>query len=107
MARPRALAAMRVLGPGTAAGGAGSRRISPGWWSAVRWCAGLTPAFERLDDDHVSTAGWARQTGIERLSRHVRPILTLNAPLVLAVTVDSRVGRPHRIRRGPIPRAGR
>jgi hypothetical protein len=62
---------MRVLRPGTTAGGAGSRRISPGWWSAVRWCAGLTPALERLDDDHVSTAAWARQTGIERLFRHV------------------------------------
>jgi hypothetical protein len=39
--------------------------------SAVRWCAGLTPALERLDDDHVSAAAWARQTGIERLFRHV------------------------------------
>ena len=37
----------------------------------MRWCAGLTPALERLDDDHVSTAAWARQTGIERLFRHV------------------------------------
>ena len=61
---------MRVLRPGTAAGRAGSPRISPGWWSAVRWCPGLTPAPERLDDDHVSAAAWARRTGIERLFRH-------------------------------------
>ena len=42
-----------------------------GWWSAVRWCAGLTPALERLDDDHVSPTAWARWADIERLFRHV------------------------------------
>src|ERR1700741_3758545 len=71
MARTRALAATGVLRAGTVADRAGSRRISPGWWRAVRWCTGLTPALERLNDDHVSTAAWARWTGIERLFRHV------------------------------------
>ena len=71
MARTRALAATGVLRAGTVADRAGSRRISPGWWSAVRWCTGLTPAFERLDDDHVSTTAWAGWAHIERLVRHV------------------------------------
>src|SRR5271170_7123724 len=71
MARTRALAAMRVVRPGALAGRAGSWRMSPGWRRAVRWCAGLTPALECLDDDHVATAAWARRTGIERLFRQV------------------------------------
>src|ERR1700747_1016639 len=71
MARTRALAATGVLRAGTVADRAGSRRISPGWWSAVRWCTGLTPALERLDDDHVSTTAWAGWAHIERLVRHV------------------------------------
>ena len=37
----------------------------------MRWCTGLTPALECLDDDHVSPAAWARWTVIERLFRHV------------------------------------
>src|SRR3984885_11059216 len=71
MGRTRSLAAMRVLRSGTAAGRAGSRRSSRGWWSAVRWCTGLTPALERLDDDHVSPTAWAGWAHIERLVRHV------------------------------------
>jgi hypothetical protein len=39
--------------------------------SAVRWCAGLAPAFERLDDDHVSATAWTWWADIERLFRHV------------------------------------
>jgi hypothetical protein len=49
-----------VLRPGTVAGRAGSRRISRGWWRAVRGWAGLAPALERLDDDDVPTTAWAR-----------------------------------------------
>ena len=37
----------------------------------MRWCAGLTPALERLDDDHVSTAAWTRRIDIWRLFRRV------------------------------------
>jgi hypothetical protein len=37
----------------------------------VRWCAGLTPGFERLDDDHVSATAWTWWADIERLFRHV------------------------------------
>ena len=37
----------------------------------MRWCAGLTPALERLDDDHVSPTAWTRWADIERLFRHV------------------------------------
>ena len=37
----------------------------------MRWCAGLTPALECLDDDHVPTTAWAWWAHIERLVRHV------------------------------------
>ena len=56
---------------GVEAGDAGSRRISFGWWSAVRWCAGLTPALERLGDDHVSTTTWTQRIDIGQLFRRV------------------------------------
>src|ERR1700741_4289231 len=62
---------MGVLRARTGAGRAGSRRISPGWWSAIRWCAGLTPALERLNDEHVSTAAWTQRIDIWRLFRRI------------------------------------
>jgi hypothetical protein len=43
-----------LLRPEGGAVGAGSRRSPPGWAWPMRGRPGVTPALERLDDDHVS-----------------------------------------------------
>lgn len=44
---------------------AGSWRGRPGRWDAVRRCPGLSPAFERFDDDHLPATARAWRANID------------------------------------------
>ena len=50
---------------------AGSWRGGPGRCGGVRRCAGLAPAFEGFDDDHVSAAARAWRADIGRVGQRI------------------------------------